>query len=117
MLGFDNAIEELEDSNAATGIRARPTARTITAEVTMWADDADDDFERANLIDTSPPTDLLNFTVGTIASAPANAFEARLTNPQALSLKPTRLQDKLGWELVLQAVDAAANGEFELIFQ
>jgi hypothetical protein len=116
-LDFDNEIEELEDSNAATGKRSRPTGRTITAEATIWADDADSDFERANLVSTSAPTTLLNFTVGTAATPPANAFEVRLTNPQALTLKPTRLQDKLGYELTLQAVDDAANGEFELIFK
>ena len=116
-LDFDNEIEEIEDSNAATGKRSRPTGRTITADAIIWADDADKDFERANLVASAAPTTLLNFTVGTPATAPANAFEVRLTNPQALSLKPARLQDKLGWELTLQAVDDAANGEFELIFK
>lgn len=115
-LDFSNSIEELEDSNALTGKRKRATGREITADLTIWADDASA-FEHTNLVATTAPTTQEIFTAGTPGANPANAFTVALTNPQALSMKPAKLQDRLGWEMKLKAVDDTANGEFELVMK
>jgi hypothetical protein len=117
-LEIGNEVEQLDDSNAATGETPRITDRNITASVKLWSDDTDLDFERAELVDTVAPADAMTFRVGTAAgdTDTASGYQVKLLAPEARALKPIRIGDTLGWELELAATAAAANGEFELIF-
>jgi len=117
-VGFENDIDDLEDSNAPTGLTPRITGRRITASGEMYADSVDLDFEATELVRATAPTSPLSFTVGT-AGVPAGralAYRPRLTTPELRSLGPQRAGDVLSWETELMAVSGIANGEFELIF-
>ncbi len=113
-LSGDQEVEELPDSNAATGIRSRQTGRTITFKGKIIADSADGDFERTTLVLTSAPTQQQQWQVGTAGAA--NAYRITLATPEIRVLKPDRLGAVHQNEVELVATNTGANGEAELIF-
>jgi len=117
-LEIANEIDELDDSNQATGVRQRFVDRSIKATAELYADDADLDFERAELVRTTAPTNLMSFTVGTpgVPAGRATAYRVRLTTPELRALAPIQIGDLLGWSVELAAVSGLANGDFELIY-
>jgi len=122
-LGVENEIEELDDSNQPTGVRQRFVDRAITASAELYADDSDFDFERAELVRGTAPTNLMSFTVPnpapdatpTATGQRMRAYRVRLTTPELRALAPLRIGDLLGWSVDLTAVSGVANGDFELI--
>jgi hypothetical protein len=115
-LTISNVTEEFGDSNSSTGKLSLQTEREITFEGTIYADDGNASFERAELVRTTAPTELQTFTIGTAGGATANAIRVRLVTPELRSLTPAKVGTYLGWEAQLRAVASAANGEFELIY-
>ena len=115
-LSIDNEIEELPDSNSSTGRRSRQTGREIALSAQIFTDSGDIDFERAELVRTTAPTDLQQWQVGTPAGATANAYRVTLTNPEIRSLKPDRAGTSEVMDVELVAVETVANTEFELLF-
>lgn len=114
-LSGGNEVEELPDSNSATGKRSRQTGRTITFKGKIIADSGDGDFERNELIRTTSPTELQRWQVGTAGGTTANAYRISLTTPEIRVLKPDRLGAVMQNEVELVAVNGGANGEFELL--
>lgn len=118
-LTIDNETEDVPDSNAAGGIRTRQTGRTIGFAGTIYADDGDLDYERAELVRTNAPTDPQVWTVGTPAGAAdtINAFTPRLETPEVRSLTPDKLGVAHASSVELVAVNLSANNEFSLTFE
>ena len=118
-LGIDSGTQDVPDSNAEAGNRTRQTSRTITMEATIFGDDGDIDFERAELVRTTAPTEPQTFTVGTPAGAAdtINAITVLLANPETRSAKPNKLGASYAIDVSLVAVDESANGEFTLTFE
>jgi hypothetical protein len=115
-LTISNEVEEIPDSNSSTGKRSRQTAREIALAATIYADTGDIDFERAELVRTTTPTEPQTWQVGTAGGATANAYKITLTNPEIRSLKVDRSGDSEVLEVELVAVETVANTEFSLLF-
>jgi len=117
-LSIANAIEDIPDSNAATGIRKDQTGRIITATGTIWVDTADSDFAYQEAIKTVAPTAEESFQVGTIAgpAATLNAYLVSLSNPGTHRVKYDRLGGQLVATVELRAEDPVAGGEFTLTY-
>lgn len=120
-LTIANEVEEVPDSNAATGISKLQTGRTITAKATIIQDSNDSDYFRSKLIKTISGTDRLFFRVGTpqtlATPLPALAYQVTLTNPEVRDLTPKKIGDRQGWEVSLAVLDETANGEMQIIFE
>lgn len=113
----ENEVEEIPDSNSSTGKRSRQTGRTITMAATLYADSADIDFERAELIRTTTPTEQQRWQVGTAGGAgPANAYRITLSKPETRSYAADRSGTSYVATVELVAVDTSANAEMELLF-
>jgi len=115
-LTVDTESEEIEDVNAAGGVRTRQAGREITFEGTIIADSGSASFERAELVRTTAPTELQTFTLGTPAGSVANAIRVRLITPELQAMKATKHGSALAWQAKLRAVSAVANGEAEIIY-
>lgn len=116
-LSIDNEIEELPDSNSSTGKRSRQTGREIALSATILTDSGDIDYERAELVRTSAPTDQQQWQVGTPGGGgPANAYRVTLTNPELRKLAPDRSGSSEVMAVELVAVETVLNTEFELLF-
>lgn len=115
-LSIANEVEDIPDSNSSTGKRSRQTAREISLAATIYTDSGDIDFERAELVRTTAPTDQQQWQVGTAGGSTANAYKITLTNPEIRSLKPDRSGTSEVVEVELVAVETVANTEMELLF-
>lgn len=117
-LAIANEVSTVPDSNKVPARRQRVTDRTITARATLHSDDADLDFERAELVDTVAPVDLMSFRIGSPAGQGDKPLghQVRLTAPELRSLEPVVLGDELGWSIEVAGTSDAPNGELELIF-
>ncbi len=115
---FDNQVTEIQDSESSDGIRRTASGREISHSATVWLDSADSDFERAELVRTTTPTEELEFTLGTPAGASetVNAVQLSLPTPELRSLKPVKAGTTAQFALELAAVAESANAEASLRF-
>jgi hypothetical protein len=115
---IDNQIEEVPDSNATGGVTQRQTGRSVTAEMTLYADSGDEDYEDTRLAATAASTDDVTFVVGaaTAISTAAVNWRVNFNNPNVLKNEVAKSGPSVARTVELQATATTANAEFELIF-
>src|SRR5574343_424116 len=115
---IDNEIEEGPDSNATGGVTKRQTGRAVTAEMTLYADSGDEDYEDTRLAATAASTDDVTFVVGsaTAISTAAVNWRVNFNNPNVRKNEFAKSGSSVSRTLELQATATTANAEFELIF-
>lgn len=112
---IENPTEEFGDSNVSTtGTRQSQTGRIFRVDGTLYVNASDSDYEYANLIGTSAPTDDMSFQVGTAAGASdtINAYYLAINNVQAGSIKPNKRGTALVQEISGNATATTAGAEF-----
>lgn len=114
----ENEIEEIEDSNQASGIRLVQNSRQFNVEGVVFTDSADSDFEHQNVVATAAPTADMSFQLGTIAAPAAtlNAVKVELNNVQLETVKDVKLGTAHAKQIAGYCTAAIANGEFKLTF-
>lgn len=118
-LSVDNSIEQIGDSNETTvGYVLEQGDRTITLDCIHFQDDGDLDFERANMVNTSAPTDDLSFTIGTVATdgSTIDAVTIQANNAQVRSVTLVDLGAKAGIQSSSVLTGTTANSEISIIF-
>lgn len=114
----ENEIEEIEDSNQASGIRLVQNSRQFNVEGIVFVDSADSDFEHQNVIATAAPTADMTFQLGSVAGAgnTINGVKVELNNVQLETAKDVKLGTALAKQIAGYCTGASANSEFKLTF-
>ena len=125
-LAIDNTIADVPDCNQTDGgIVKEKTARSVTFEGTLFADDADASawgYEYSQLIEAAEGNlDELSFTVppAMTATDPAKGVQVKLPKPELQAQTPVALGTKAGNTVTLVARGAAGaggNDELEIYF-
>lgn len=113
---ISNDIEDVEDSNEATGFRKSPTGRTFEAEEAIWVDTVAALYELERLQGTASAAKF--FQVGAVAGVgnPLVGFEARFTGPECRSVKHEDRDNYINATVNYVGVSGSAQGEFLLTF-
>ena len=117
---IDQGIEEIADSNQATGVRLVQGDRTFLLDGAIWVDDGDSDFDYANLSGSSAPTADLSFLVGTASTVEDdvnNAYRIECNNVEHQSVKYNREGTTMVVEFSgAKCTATAVGGEFTLAY-
>ena len=92
-ISFENAIEEIPDSNELNGVRIEEgDLREVSVSGTIDSDDGDPDFDFQNIVATTAQTDDLSFQVGDdgVALGSATAVALTLGNLNLQELTPAQ---------------------------
>lgn len=90
-----------EDSNSTTGFRTEQNGIDISFKTTIYAATSNPDYERDEMVDTSPDGDDMSFQVNgpTAGSAQCNGYFFVLANAIPRTNKPVKIGNQLGWEV------------------
>lgn len=120
-LAITPTIDDIPDSNAATGVVKEPSDREVTFEGTLFADDTTDEgheYEQITAEDIAT-LDALSFLVGDAMTDtnPAEAVGITIPDPEADQATIANLGTKAANDVRLIARSATANSELEIEFQ
>jgi hypothetical protein len=120
-LNISPTIDDIPDSNAATGVVKEPSDREVSFEGTLFADDTTDEgheYEQMTASDIAT-LDQLSFLVGTVMADTllAEAVGIIIPDPEPDEVTIQNLGTKAAHEVKLIARSATANTELQINFQ
>ena len=119
-LSFDQKIDDVPDSNVATGFLKDKTERVTGIDVVIYTDDADEDFADTQLaVTSSGALAQISFQVGAsgTASNPMKAVQIVGAQPVILEVEPVRIGSKAADHITAELRHDTANAELEIRFR
>jgi hypothetical protein len=120
-LGFEQEIEDVPDSNVATGFVKDKTSRVTKISIEgLYTDDSDEDFaDTQAAVNSSGSLSQLSFQVGTngVTGQPVKAVQIVVPQPVLVSVEKTKLGSKAAENVELEARHDTANAELQIIFR
>lgn len=118
-IAITNGLDDVPDSNQATGTIPDQTEREITADWSLYLDGGDESYDFDRVSATTATTDDMGFTVGTPmvnASSEVKAFRIAFSNPDHIAAEPIKIGGRAGAKVSARATGTSANSEFSLLF-
>jgi hypothetical protein len=118
-IAITNGLDDVPDSNQATGKIPDQTEREITADWSLYLDDGDESYDFDRVGASTATTDDMGFTVGTPMvdnTSEVKAFRIGFSNPDHLSAEPIKIGGRAGAKVSARATGTSVNSEFTLTF-